>query len=336
MGVMGKNSLIVAGSGRSGTTWVLDVLAEANALRPVFEPLNPFGIKEALPFANRYIKEEAEEPELKLFLDRAFSGELNYLWPNTRFLPDTLQPSLSKITSWDYNYTLLSRYKKMVKRYYCYKRKKALRPIVKFIRANLMLDWIAVNFDARIIFVVRHPGAVVASKMAASQKKGGGKIWDFHGPNEQRILSQYRDDEQLEKDYLGKYFDIFSEKLSPVSGHALLWCIENILPMYNQQKNKRYVFFYEDLVMNPGKEFSRMSKILGIGKEPQRKIIEMPSQQASVEMESNQCHTDQLSRWMKSFNNEQLDEIERILKFFNLAAYTTQEPLPVNRIQNTW
>jgi len=32
---------LIAGSGRSGTTWVLDALADANDLRPVFEPLHP-------------------------------------------------------------------------------------------------------------------------------------------------------------------------------------------------------------------------------------------------------------------------------------------------------
>ena len=76
-----------------------------------------------------------------------------------------------------------------------------------------MLDWIAATFDARIIFIVRHPGAVVASKIAASHKKGG-SIWDFEGPNEQKVLSQYRHDEQFKKDYLGKYYDIFNEKLT--------------------------------------------------------------------------------------------------------------------------
>jgi hypothetical protein len=32
---------VVAGYGRSGTTWVQDVLAISNELRPVFEPLHP-------------------------------------------------------------------------------------------------------------------------------------------------------------------------------------------------------------------------------------------------------------------------------------------------------
>lgn len=333
MDAMQKQPLFIAGSGRSGTTWVLDVLAEANNLRTVFEPLNPDGIKEALPFANRYIKEDAQEPELQNFFEQAFNGELNSIWPNTRFLPDRLQPSIRNlVTSWDYCYMFLVRYHRFAKRYGMYLKKRKRRPIIKCIRANLMLDWIEATFDARIVFVVRHPGAVVASKIAASRKKGG-EVWDFEGPNEQRILSLYQNDVQLQEDYLNRYYDIFSEKLTPVAGHTLLWCIENILPMYNQQKKGNSVFFYEDIVMDPEKEFRRMANILQLDREPDGKIIQTPSQQASVEMEGNQCYLDQLSRWMQSFTKKQCNEIERVLQFFNCDLYTITEPMPIVRHQ---
>jgi len=335
MNIEEKNPLIVVGSGRSGTTWILDVIAEANDLRSVFEPLNPDGIKDALPFVNRYIPKDAEEVELKSFLQKSFSGELNHLWPNTRFLPKNLKPSVFKlITSWDYCRGFMGRYKRFSKRYFSHLRGAGRRPITKCIRANLMLEWITANFDARTIFVVRHPAAVVASKMAASQKKGGA-VWDFEGPNEQRILSQYKNDDQLRKDYLAPYSDIFSQKLTPVAGHTLLWCIENILPIYKHQNNKRYVFFYEDLVMHPEEEFKRMVKILNLKKEPEGGIFETRSQQGSVEMGKNRCYTDQLSRWMKSFSGEELAQIEQVLEFFNLAIYTTRDPLPISRVQDT-
>jgi hypothetical protein len=329
---MTHHPLIIAGSGRSGTTWVLDVLAEANNLRPVFEPLNPFGVSEARPFCNRYLRENDYEPELKCFMEKIFNGKLNHIWPNTRFLPSLLRPSISKMSSWNYNYTLLSRYKNFLIQYYYYVRKKSFRPITKFIRANLMLDWIERNFGAKIVYIVRHPGAVVASKITASKTEGGA-IWDFTGPNEQRILSQYKHDEQLRTDYLDKYYEIFSEKLSPVSGHTLLWCIENMLPVYTLQKKKQYVFFYEDVLNNPEIEFDRMVKILGVECKPDNSIIALPSQQASREMKNGTFEGNQLTRWMKKFNRQELDEIDGILKFFKVTIYNAFEPLPVNRTQ---
>lgn len=330
---MESNPLIIAGSGRSGTTWVLDVLAETNNLRPVFEPLNPLGVRETRFFCNRYVREKAYEPELKCFMEKVFTGKLNYLWPKTRIVPAEMPSSISQMTSWDYNYTLLSHYTKILIRYSNYARKKSFRPITKFIRANLMLDWLVANFNPRIIFLVRHPGAVVASQIAASKGKIGA-VWDFNGSTKQSILSQYKQDEQLRKDYLDKYYEIFSEKLSPVAGHTLLWCIENILPIYNQQKKKRYVFFYEDIVKDPEKEFGRMAKVLSLERKPDSAIIAQPSQQASREMRNRSFDEKQLTRWMKSFNQEQLGEIDKILKFFKVTTYNAYEPMPVNRTQD--
>ena len=334
---MESNPLIIAGSGRSGTTWVLDVLAEPNNLRPVFEPLNPDGVNEARAFSNCYLSENAYEPELKRFMERVFAGELKYLWPNTRFLPrifpDDMRPAISGMTFWNYNYALLSRYKRFFIRYFSYVRKKSFRPITKFIRANLMLDWLVENFNPRIIFLVRHPGAVAASQIAASNLKGG-TVWDFYGPHIQRVLFQYKNDEQLRKDYLGKYYKIFSEKLSPVAGYTLIWCIENILPIYNLQRKNNYVFFYEDIVKNPGREFDLMVKILGLEKNPDKSHFLRPSQQASLEMRNNSIAELQLIRWMKSFSQQQLEEIEKILKFFNVTIYNAYEPMPVSRTQD--
>ena len=197
-----------------------------------------------------------------------------------------------------------------------------------------MLDWIEKNFNAKIVYVVRHPGAVVASQIAASNAKSGA-VWDFNGSTKQSILSQYKQDEQLRKDYLDKYYEIFSEKLSPVAGHTLIWCIENILPVYNQQKKKRYVFFYEDIVKDPEKEFGRMVKVLGLERKPDNSIVIRPSQQASQEMRNRSFEENQLTRWMKSFNQQQLGEIDNILKFFNIKIYNAYDPMPISRIQDS-
>jgi hypothetical protein len=235
---MGNHPLIIAGSGRSGTTWVLDALAEANNLRPIFEPLNPNGVKDARRFCNRYVREDAHEPDLKHFMHRVFNGEFSSQWTNTRILPYKVRPLVSRMGSWNYNYTLLSLYKKLCIRYFTYLRRRTYKPITKCIRANLMLDWLQSNFNAQIVFIVRHPGSVAASQIAAS-KTADGAVWDFNGPMLQKKLYQYKHDEQLREDYLDKYHEIFLKKLSPVAGYTLLWCIENILPMYNLQKKKQ-------------------------------------------------------------------------------------------------
>ena len=74
-----NNLPIVAGSGRSGTTWVLDLLAEANRLRPVFEPLFPGASPIAEQYHSRYIEPSRDEPQLREYLSRVFERrETNY------------------------------------------------------------------------------------------------------------------------------------------------------------------------------------------------------------------------------------------------------------------
>jgi len=111
-----KNApIIIAGSGRSGTTWVLDAIARANNLRTIFEPLNPVGHPSAKHLANRYVRDDTDFPELKRFMDKVFSGNLKSLWANYRIRPDRLRPNMhkseslrQKLGSLKYNYTRLA------------------------------------------------------------------------------------------------------------------------------------------------------------------------------------------------------------------------------------
>ena len=81
---------LIAGSGRSGTTWILDVLTQVNGMRPIFEPLHPTAVPAAASFANQYIDPDRKMLELKQFLDGVFNGELHSLWTDYRIRPPML------------------------------------------------------------------------------------------------------------------------------------------------------------------------------------------------------------------------------------------------------
>ena len=83
---------IIAGSGRSGTTWILDCLAESNKLDTIFEPFHPKCFPSARKFANHYIREEDSAPELQMLIEKIFSGELKNIWTKYRIRPDRFHP----------------------------------------------------------------------------------------------------------------------------------------------------------------------------------------------------------------------------------------------------
>ena len=166
--------IIIAGSGRSGTTWILDSIAEANNLHTIFEPLNPVLVPAAKPFAYRYVRDDSHEPALRNFMDRVFAGNLRSIWANYRLNPHMLRPwsTLARGVFRRYRHNpllqfkvLCGQYVRLLSHYRKYKRPKSDHLIVKFIRANLMIGWLAKNYDTKIVLVVKHSAAVISSRL---------------------------------------------------------------------------------------------------------------------------------------------------------------------------
>ena len=246
--------IIIAGSGRSGTTWILDSIADANNLRTILKPLNPVFVPAAKPFAYRYVRDDSHEPALRNFMDRVFAGNLRSIWANYRVNPHMLRPWSIRARGVFRIYrhnpllqckVLCGQYVRLLSHYRKYKSPKSDRLIVKFIRANLMMGWLAKNYDTKIVLVVRHPAAVISSRLRLIESSPA-HYWGFD-----EVLQQYREDEHLREDYLYRYDDIVHRPLSSISAVTVTWCIENILPIIKAQKAGYCAVFYEDLIDNP-------------------------------------------------------------------------------------
>ena len=81
---------VIVGSGRSGTTWVQDALAQANGYATAFEPLHPDAEPAMAAYAGRYLRAEEDSAELKFFLEQVFSGRGHDTWITYRVRPDRL------------------------------------------------------------------------------------------------------------------------------------------------------------------------------------------------------------------------------------------------------
>ncbi len=141
-----SETIVIAGSPRSGTTLLLDVLASSLRYRKIFEPLHPKAVPEAEKFYYRYLRPEEKDPSLESFMRRVLTGKTSNTWINNMgevkdvksFLKATLR--LYRWRWW------------------------APNRVIKIIRGNLMLAWLERNFGCKIIFIMRHPCAVVESQ----------------------------------------------------------------------------------------------------------------------------------------------------------------------------
>ncbi len=165
-----RNSIFLAGSGRSGTTWVSDIINYKNDYRYVFEPFHPDRVEICKHFKHKqYLRPEDRREEFLRPARTILSGGLRSGWADrfhSRFI--------------------------------------ARRRLIKDIRANLMLGWIRANFPGMpMVFLLRHPCAVANSKIKLGWKPDVNEILsqrelaeDFLEPFEDEMRSAKTDFER--------------------------------------------------------------------------------------------------------------------------------------------
>jgi hypothetical protein len=309
---------VIAGSGRSGTTWVLDVLGKSNAMRTIFEPLKT--VTRRVPdYEYAYLPDDARVDDLKSFLTGVFAGDFKSIWSDYRIIPSRLRPGLDIFASrhglWNYAHWI----KTLLRHRRRYRPQLANpRILVKFIRANLMIEWLQRNFDARVAFVVRHPGAVVESQLRL-----GGESWDPH-----LRLARYRKDSRFVQRFSSRYGELLSRKLSAAQANTLIWCIENQYPVERQVTGNYGVFYYEHLARGDVGQWNRMVGCLGLERIPDESLLVEPSQQASGTFGRNSPRAPGTPGWMKRLSECERAEIQSVLESVGVEFYAIDDPNP--------
>jgi hypothetical protein len=155
------NSVFLAGSGRSGTTWVSEIINYRNRYRLVFEPFHPGKVDICENFRlKQYLRPDDRREEYLGAARRVLTGRIRSSWTD-RFNRKFVAP----------------------------------RRLIKDIRANLLLGWMRENFPGMpIVLLLRHPCAVAASRLALGWRDNLSEtmeqeelVEDFLGPVETEI-----------------------------------------------------------------------------------------------------------------------------------------------------
>lgn len=304
-----QKTIIIAGSGRSGTTWVQDSIAEANGLRTIFEPLHPIGVPAAQEFTHKYCEVNTNNRDLKLFMDKVLSGNYRSLWMNYRIRPDRFNFFREGIPNAVYNTRkLLQHYKK-----YSVQGQHGL--IVKFIRASLMLPWLVRQYNVRALYVTRHPCAVIASRLSL-----GGKDW-----TSKLALDRYRADPVVVQLIQHEFGVDITDWFSPIAALTCVWCIENLLPIKWANEAGYMVTAYEKLLLEPEREWGRVIGGLGLLHVPDTDLREKPSQQVSMKMQGKVFSESHLGKWRQNLTSDQINEISSVLDLFSCSIYSVDE-----------
>jgi hypothetical protein len=280
-----RKSILVAGAARSGTTWLGDLIASQIPCRILFEPFNPDLVLEYRNFRYfQYMRHGSENPEFRAFARMVFAGEIRNRWVDHQ------------------NERIVSEYR-----------------LIKEIRANLALKWLHDNFpEIPIIFLMRHPCAVVSSRM----ELGWATDSDI-----QPFLSQ----SDLMVDYLCAHLEFIRNAKTEEEKHAIIWSISNLVPLKQFQPGELKIIYYEHLCTQP--EIVLPAIFTSMGQRYETTAMDKINRPSQTARETSAVVNgkDQLSRWKQKLTGLQIDNILRVVEKFGLNDTYNDSLLPVSK-----
>jgi hypothetical protein len=289
-----SNAIFILGSGRSGTTWISNLVNFRNKYHYIFEPFHPIRNQYLadipIRFKERlYIPSETKNKKYEDYFRSVLSGHFHRTpWTNR------------------YNRVFITN-----------------RRIVKSIRGHLFIQWLLECFpQIKIIYILRHPLGTILSQINNERWNNElidtfleqKEFADSYLINYQDMLLELRDN--------GSQF----EKL------IVCWCIENATALKQLEGKDFELVFYEDTILNPIDVYNNLQIFRNkqITSNKDIKKFEMIIGQTYLGPNILKDKMEQIEKWQKEFSEDEIIFLEKMLKLFSLDRYySAKSPLPI-------
>jgi hypothetical protein len=274
-----RDTIFVAGWARSGTTWLAELLGTIPGSAILFEPLHTEKVPEAAAAgfpAEEILRPGEGSPAQQAFVRRVLQGRvLNWWTCSVNPVARAIRPKL-----W----------------------------IVKEIGANHLIDWIAGTFGVRrIVFIVRHPCATIASRMAQGWRATGARIAVKQRAARRRFP-------HLEP--LCRHLD------DPFEVMAARWCLKNYVPL-SLRPRPFHLIAYESLATRGA---SDLVPVFADWKLDIPTAITRAIGRASATTKAGAVyrtmHRQPIDQWTRTLTGDQIERILRVVHSFGMDFYT--------------
>ncbi|WP_204346105.1 sulfotransferase domain-containing protein [Psychroserpens algicola] len=275
--------IIIVGTARSGTSWLSETMASQHRYRMLFEPEHETQTLKGHLLCDKWITSQTVSKDVHSYLTQIFSNRVDSDWiaqNSNRKFKRHLWPFIPK------------------------------KFIIKFVRANLMAQYMNESYGIPVIHLLRNPYDVIRSQ----QKVKFPWLYDLsHFVKQEALL-------KLIKHHFG--FDISTyETLSDIEILALRWCIENVLPLdiFESYTSHVKVVTYETLVSDI-KEFYNLCDEFQI--EPVSNLEDYYKKPSSKTHPESRVHSGkkEVSNW----SQDDLNKMNTILDTFKTTLYPRQ------------
>ena len=289
-----ERSIFIFSTRRSGSTLLMRVLHSQPGVDYIDEPLNlwrlhPHFWRLPHPPLGYFISlTDAEGKMLYSYLQDLLSGKLRF-----RQRGNLLRPGR----------TFLVR-----------------RFVVKNINATPLIGWFAEKFDADIIYLLRHPGAVAESLL----RKGWNSTARVYMEN-----SVYSGNLNAEQKELAQRI---MEQGSPFQQCVLEWCLDNLYPLSVWRERTWLTLSYEELVMRPVETSQMLCQRLRLP-DPERmwRVLWLPSRTTSVDSKRVirvEGPGALVGRWLEHIDKGEIEGMRELLNSFGIEIYRADSPYP--------
>jgi len=303
-----EDTIVISGTPRSGTTWLLEILSSMGKYLTIFEPLNQKWFPESLKvgFGPRdYINPKKSDKLKEIYLEKIFTGKIASKLPH-------------------YSLTLYNIINRLL----------STKIIVKFVRANRIIPWIAEKFPVQgIVVILRHPCAVIESQLR--RKINGYYLSCNDYVLEEKILTDAKKIDIIDKNLI-KF--IINKEKTPHELLAIIWALDTLIPLYYWKNYKYFIVTYENLIQNPNKVLCGILNHLGLNNHHSpiiESIINKPSYMTNKSKKYFSNSEKIISCWK---NNLSISEIKGILEIINIFGidFYSAELLPDEEKLKKW
>lgn len=188
--------------------------------------------------------------------------------------------------------------------------------VLKIIRGKALLPWYVKQFNFKYtpLFIVRHPFAVVASKLAHP-------AWQYTFKRFELPDSPHLDIYQAHLPFL--------QSLETKAEQILArWCIGNNVVLHHSQNDKAWITMnYEDLILDPQKQFTLLFERWGMPMPDT--LMERINRPSSTTVGNKSIETQNLLQgWKAKLEKTQIDRLQEVLAYFGVDYYG-QDSLPL-------
>lgn len=230
--------IFLLGFGRSGATWLADIVSKITGTLILFEPLHPSVTELSKKYAYSEIFYSRDSVILKAYFNDILNKRHRKKWLLRNHVPYFLDIISERFFNMIWDECIVMGFKS--------------------IRCNFMIEWLSKHFNSKIVYIVRHPCSVVSSILRRPN------FWEFGWPETYEIfLLKTIYNEKYKNHKIKQYTEFVKKAKGRLLKYTIMWAITNSISIPKMNKLELPIFYYEDFYRNPFPSIRKLFKYLG-------------------------------------------------------------------------